>query len=57
MSASISEISLEEMDDVSGGALFIMPLAIAFFQGSAAGATTVGLIAATGDALGYWDVF
>jgi hypothetical protein len=57
MSASISEISLEEMDDISGGAILLMPLAIAFFQGAAAGSTAVTLIAATGDALGYWDVF
>lgn len=50
------ELSLDDLSDATGGALPLIPIAIAFGKGMLTGASVVGLVAAAGDAFGFWDV-
>lgn len=50
------ELSLNDLSDASGGAIALLPIAIAFGKGMLTGAGAVTLVAAAGDALDFWDV-
>lgn len=57
MNSSIRELSLSEVDAVDGGILPLIPIAIAFGKGFAAGGAIAAGVLTVADAVGLVDVF